>query len=73
MEYDGVEYHTKNPEIVTEHNFSQEYLDYDIERQIELESYGYRFLRINKFTLIPKEKGQTKIDVLNMLLEKKFQ
>ena len=73
LEYDGVEYHTKNPEIVTEHNFSQEYLDYDIERQIELESYGYRFLRINKFTLIPKEKGQTKIDVLNMLLEKKFQ
>ena len=73
LEYDGVEFHTKNPEIVTEHNFSEEYLDYDINRQFELESYGYRFLRINKFTLIPKVKGQTKIDVLNNLLESKFQ
>jgi very-short-patch-repair endonuclease len=72
LEYDGLEYHTKNPEIVTAHNFSQEYLDYDIERQLELESYGYKFLRINKFTLVPKEKGQTKIDVLSNLLEKKF-
>jgi len=72
LEYDGIEYHTKNPEIVTAHNFSQEYLDYDIERQLELENYGYRFLRINKFTLLPKDKAQTKIDVLNMLLEQKF-
>ena len=72
LEYDGVEYHTNNPSIVTEHNFSQQYLDYDIERQLELESYGYKFLRINKFTLIPKQKGQTKIDVLNELLEKEF-
>ncbi|NQT10012.1 MAG: hypothetical protein HQ573_02445 [Desulfobacteraceae bacterium] len=30
LEYDGVEYHTKKPDIVTKHNFSQEYLDYDI-------------------------------------------
>jgi superfamily I DNA and/or RNA helicase len=73
LEYDGVEYHTKNPEIVTAHNFSQEYLDYDIERQLELESYGYRFLRINKFTLTPKEKNETRIDVLNALLKKKFE
>jgi len=72
LEYDGVEYHTKNPEIVTEHNFSQEYLDYDVERQLELESYGYRFLRINKFTLIPKEKSQTRIEVLSSILTKKF-
>ena len=72
LEYDGVQYHTINPEIVTEHNFSQEYLDYDVERQLELESYGYKFLRINKFTLMPKEEGQTKVDVLNSLLETKF-
>lgn len=72
LEYDGVEYHTKNPEVVTEHNFSQEYLDYDIERQIELESYGYKFLRINKFTLIPKDKTKTKIDVLSEILANKF-
>lgn len=72
LEYDGVEYHTKNPEVVTAHNFSQEYLDYDIERQLELESYGYKFLRINKFTLLPKAQGETKTDILNSLLEKCF-
>ena len=71
IEYDGVEFHTRNPETVTRHNFDQEYLEYDIERQLELESYGYSFVRINKFTLIP-EKGQTKIDVLNRLLEEAF-
>jgi len=73
LEYDGVEYHTKNPSVVTEHNFSQEYLDYDIERQLELQSYGYKFLRINKFTLVPKQKGQTKLEVLGLLLENSFQ
>jgi very-short-patch-repair endonuclease len=72
LEYDGVEYHTKNPDIVTKHNFSQEYLDYDISRQIELESYGYRFLRLNKFNLRPEQKGETKGDVLDRLLRKTF-
>ena len=71
IEYDGLEFHTKNPEVVTRHNFNQEYLEYDIERQLELESYGYSFLRINKFSLIP-DKGQTKIDVLNKLLKQAF-
>jgi very-short-patch-repair endonuclease len=71
IEYDGIEFHTKNPDVVTMHNFDQEYLDYDIERQMELESYGYAFLRINKFSLVP-ERGQTKIDVLNRLLEGAF-
>ena len=72
LEYDGLEYHTKNPDIVNEYNFSQEYFEYDIQRQIELENYGYKFLRINKFNLIPREENQTKIDVLNKLLENKF-
>ncbi|MBW1796654.1 MAG: hypothetical protein JRI94_15260, partial [Deltaproteobacteria bacterium] len=72
LEYDGVEYHTKNPDIVTKHNFSQEYLDYDISRQIELESYGYRFLRLNKFNLRPGQEGETKGDVLDRLLRKAF-
>lgn len=72
LEYDGVEFHTRNPDIVTRHNFEQEYLEYDIERQLELESYGYRFLRINKYTLFPTEQLPTRIDVLNHLLEKSF-
>jgi len=72
LEYDGVEYHTKDPKVVNEHNFSQEYLDYDIERQLELESYGYKFLRLNKFMLKPKSKTETKIDILNNLLIQSF-
>lgn len=72
LEYDGVEFHTRNPDIVTRHNFEQEYLEYDIERQLELESYGYRFLRINKYTLLPTEQLPSRIDVLNHLLEKSF-
>ena len=73
LEYDGVEYHFKNPQEVNSLNFSQAYLDYDTARQLELESYGYRFLRINKFNLRPKTKEQTEADVLNGLLEGKFQ
>ncbi len=73
LEYDGVEFHTRNPEIVTAQNISQEYLEYDIERQLELESYGYKFLRINKFSLVPKSRGQSKIDVLSELLKYKFE
>ena len=38
----------------------------------ELESYGYKFLRINKFTLSPKEEGQTELEVLNQLLYTKY-
>lgn len=57
--------------MVTKHNFDQEYLEYDIERQLELESYGYSFLRINKFSLVP-QRGKTKIDVLDTLLQQAF-
>jgi len=73
IEYDGVEFHTRNPDIVTAHNFDQEYLEYDTQRQLELESYGYTFLRINKFNLLPRKKEETTIDVLNNLLEKAFE
>ena len=72
IEYDGVEYHTNNPDIVTAHNFEQEYLEYDVQRQLELESFGYTFLRINKFTLLPRRHGETPADVLNELLERTF-
>jgi very-short-patch-repair endonuclease len=67
-----VEFHTKNPDTVTRHNFSAEYLDYDIRRQIELESYGYRFLRINKFNLRPEQPGQSEVNVLDQLLTQAF-
>lgn len=72
IEYDGIEFHFRDPETVTAHNFSQQYLEYDIQRQLELESFGYSFLRINKFTLLPKQKGEKPADVLNELLERAF-
>lgn len=68
LEYDGVEYHFKNPSEVDQINFSQEYLDYDVSRQLELESYGYNFLRLNKFNLRPKKADETEADVLNNYL-----
>ena len=72
IEYDGLEFHTKNPDIVTAQNFDQEYLEYDIERQIELESYGYAFLRINKFSLAPTPECSTPVAVLDGLLRRSF-
>ncbi|KAF0159362.1 MAG: superfamily I DNA and RNA helicase and helicase subunit [Syntrophaceae bacterium] len=72
LEYDGLEYHFQNPRDVNNLNFSQSYLDYDTQRQMELESYGYRFLRINKFNLRPQTQGQTEKDVLNQLLQESF-
>ncbi|MBD3250727.1 MAG: hypothetical protein GF381_04135 [Candidatus Pacebacteria bacterium] len=72
IEYDGLEYHFKNPEEVTQNNFDQEYIEYDIQRQLELEQYGYSFLRINKFNLMPKDNSQTEVDVLNKMLLKSF-
>ena len=72
IEYDGVEFHTRNPETVTAHNFSQEYLEYDLQRQLELEGFGYTFLRINKFSLLSRRAGETPVDVLNGMLERAF-
>jgi very-short-patch-repair endonuclease len=73
LEYDGLEYHTKDPSVVKSlDDFKEEYLEYDIARQLELESYGYHFLRINKFTLLPRAQAQTRLDVLNDLLERTF-
>ena len=72
IEYDGVEFHTRNPDIVTRHNFDQEYLEYDAERQLELENYGYSFLRINKFSLLPNNEFKTPVEVLNNFLQRRF-
>ena len=54
------------------YNYSNQYLEYDIQRQLELESYGYKFLRINKFNILPSKDGETKVDVLNKLLMESF-
>ena len=72
LEYDGLEFHFNNPREINELNFSQSYLDYDNARQLELESYGYSFLRLNKFNLRPRSNGETEAEVLNTLLEERL-
>ncbi len=64
LEYDGFEYHfdPNSPH-------DPQYLEYDLARQLELESYGYKFLRINKFNLLPSDPAQTKISTLNKYLQ----
>jgi hypothetical protein len=49
IEYDGFAEHFVNRSQVTDLNYDQMYRPEDIERQMIIESYGYRFLRINKF------------------------
>ncbi len=60
IEYDGFAGHFVNREKVTSHNWEQFYRPEDIEREFTIESYGYKFLRINRFNL-----GSDPIQVLS--------
>lgn len=53
IEYDGFEFHfdPANASQVNVGNHERYLKDSDVERQLTLESYGYRFLRINRFNL----------------------
>lgn len=51
IEYDGFEYHFKKDSEIDVGNHEQYLTDSDIERQLTLESYGYKFIRINRFNL----------------------
>jgi len=51
IEYDGFAEHFVNRENVTSANYNQFYKASDIERQFIIESYGYKFLRLNRFNL----------------------
>ncbi|KAF3997975.1 AAA domain-containing protein [Glaciimonas immobilis] len=51
IEYDGFAEHFVNRDKVTAHNYEQFYREEDIERQLIIEGYGYKFLRINRFNL----------------------
>ncbi len=56
VEYDGFEYHfdRANAGAINVGNHERYLKDSDVERQLTLESYGYRFLRINRFNLGPE-------------------
>ena len=51
IEYDGFKEHFTNRERVNEANYEWYYREEDVERQFVLESYGYNFLRVNRFNL----------------------
>jgi superfamily I DNA and/or RNA helicase/very-short-patch-repair endonuclease len=51
IEYDGFAEHFRNRDKVTAYNYEQFYREEDIERQLIIEGYGYKFLRINRFNL----------------------
>lgn len=51
IEYDGFEHHFEKGKDVNIGSHERYLLEADIERQLTLESYGYRFLRINRFNL----------------------
>jgi len=49
IEYDGFREHFKDIDGINEFNYQHYYSDADVFRQKVLESYGYKFLRINRF------------------------
>lgn len=51
IEYDGFEHHFRKGAQVHVGNHERYLHEADLERQLTLESYGYRFLRINRFNL----------------------
>jgi hypothetical protein len=63
IEYDGFEVHFKDKKKVNVGNHERYLEEADVERQLTLESYGYRFLRVNRFNL-----GKDPVDSLSRRL-----
>ncbi|MFA5015364.1 MAG: AAA domain-containing protein [Actinomycetota bacterium] len=51
IEYDGFEYHFRDCENIGIENYDKFYISQDIERQKIIESYGYHFIRLNRFII----------------------
>lgn len=65
IEYDGFREHFGNADAVTEYNYESYYSEEDVYREKVLESYGYKFLRINRFNV-----GDNPIQTLNQRILK---
>ena len=63
IEYDGFQEHFKDIDVINEYNYQNYYSDDDVYRQKVLESYGYKFIRINRFNA-----GENPVDTLNQRL-----
>lgn len=72
IEYDGFEYHFKKDADIDVGNHERYLTDSDIERQLTLESYGYKFIRINRFNL-GKDPVKTLSDRLFRMVDAHFQ
>jgi len=64
IEYDGFKEHFTNFDEANEYNYENYYTDGDVYREKVLESYGYKFLRINKFNV-----GDDPVQTFNNRLE----
>jgi very-short-patch-repair endonuclease len=60
IEYDGFYEHFRGAEGVNAHNYAHYFSSDDVFRQKVLESYGYKFLRVNRFNV-----GENPISTLN--------
>jgi len=69
IEYDGFEFHWAPGREVNVGNHERYLLQADVERQLTLESYGYRFLRINRFNM-GRDPVQTLSDRLTKMVAK---
>jgi very-short-patch-repair endonuclease len=64
IEYDGFQEHFDGSKDVHVGNHERYLREADVERQLTLESYGYRFIRINRFNL-----GKDPVSTLNARIE----
>jgi len=64
IEYDGFESHFTNHALINEFNYGEYYTEQHIYREKVLESYGYKFLRINRFNV-----GKDPVETLSRRIE----
>lgn len=70
IEYDGFEFHFQDFPVVNEFNYGEYHTEQHVYREKVLESYGYNFLRINRFN-VGKDPVANLSARIEMLLKKK--
>ena len=70
IEYDGFESHFADHALVNEFNYGEYHTEQHVYREKVLESYGYKFLRINRFN-VGKDPVETLSGRIEALVKKK--
>jgi len=65
FEYDGFEEHFENRKMVDQYNYDSYLREEDVYRQKVLESYGYEFIRLNRFNI-----GTNPVEYINGRIER---